>query len=257
MGTVTGLTLERMVEIESAAIVSARLENWILIFTTHGGIDISVGDVRGLKGDKGNTGATGAKGDSGNISSVNGKTTASVTLTAADVSAVATNLLSSETVRGIVQIATIAEVLAGTESGKAVTPAALQALTATEDRKGIIELATAAEVAAQTDAVRAVTPSTLNSHPGIPWAMSAGVLADASVPANGQIATTVTLPANRFTQPPVVNIGILGSSVSLVGATGSITATSFILRRGNTSAAALTAGAHWIAAQYLSTSGAG
>lgn len=50
MATATGLTAERMLEIERASVVSARLENGELILTTRGGTDINVGDVTGSQG---------------------------------------------------------------------------------------------------------------------------------------------------------------------------------------------------------------
>jgi hypothetical protein len=65
---------------------------------------------------------------------------------------------------GIIELATQAEVTAGTDGQRAVTPvtlaAALTAATpdATDTTKGIIELATSAETQTGTDTVRAVTP---------------------------------------------------------------------------------------------------
>lgn len=68
---------------------------------------------------------------------------------------------ASETVSGTVELATIAEVLAGADTVRAVTPAGLAALTSTDTRAGIIEIATPAEVFAGTDTTRAVTPAGL------------------------------------------------------------------------------------------------
>lgn len=56
MATVTGLTKDRMIQIEEASIVNARKEGDNLILTTFGGHDINVGNVRGPKGDTGNAG---------------------------------------------------------------------------------------------------------------------------------------------------------------------------------------------------------
>lgn len=50
MATVTGLTAERMLEIEDGSITYARLEGPDLILTTHGGLDINVGNVGGTGG---------------------------------------------------------------------------------------------------------------------------------------------------------------------------------------------------------------
>ena len=63
--------------------------------------------------------------------------------------------------QGVVELATPAEVQAGTDAARAVTPAGLAARTATDTRQGIVELATAAEVQAGTDTARAVTPAGL------------------------------------------------------------------------------------------------
>ncbi|MFT0892739.1 phage tail protein [Pseudochelatococcus sp. G4_1912] len=63
--------------------------------------------------------------------------------------------------RGLIELATNAEVQAGTDTIRAVTPASLSARTATIDRTGLVELATTSEATAGTDATRAVTPSGL------------------------------------------------------------------------------------------------
>jgi hypothetical protein len=77
---------------------------------------------------------------------------------------------ATETVKGIAEIATTAEVTAGTDNERIVTPAKLKAYvatnaptppTATETIKGIVELATAAETTTGTDAHRAVHPKGL------------------------------------------------------------------------------------------------
>lgn len=76
---------------------------------------------------------------------------------------------ASETVKGLIELATLAEVTAGTDVVRAVTPAgvkqetnaaknAILATSATEAAKGLIEIATLAEVATGTDSIRAVTP---------------------------------------------------------------------------------------------------
>ncbi len=56
MATVTGLTKDRMIQIEEASIVNARKEGDNLVLTTFGGDDINVGNVRGPKGDTGDAG---------------------------------------------------------------------------------------------------------------------------------------------------------------------------------------------------------
>lgn len=72
---------------------------------------------------------------------------------------------ASETQKGIVELATGAESLTGTDNTRAVHPAGLKHTLdnrpATTTQTGLIELATQAEVNAGTDAERAVTPATL------------------------------------------------------------------------------------------------
>lgn len=70
---------------------------------------------------------------------------------------------ASETVNGIVELATSAETITGTDTTRAVHPAGLASLTATETRSGLIELATVAEAQAMSDAVRALSPARLAS----------------------------------------------------------------------------------------------
>ena len=50
---ITGLTAQRMIEIEQASVVSGRVEGDQLILTTKGGKPITAGNVRGPKGDQG------------------------------------------------------------------------------------------------------------------------------------------------------------------------------------------------------------
>lgn len=68
--------------------------------------------------------------------------------------------------RGLVRLATAAEAIAGTDAEKALTPATLAAVTATTTRRGLIEIATEAEVTAKTDTERALTPSHLSVMAG-------------------------------------------------------------------------------------------
>lgn len=72
---------------------------------------------------------------------------------------------ASETVQGVVELATTAEATAGTDTARAVTPAGLAAAVgalvpaASETVQGKVELATTAEAVAGTDTSRAVTPA--------------------------------------------------------------------------------------------------
>jgi len=65
MATVTGLTAARMLAIEAASIVSARLEAFSLILTKQNGVDINLGNIRGAAGATGLTGPTGPPGADG------------------------------------------------------------------------------------------------------------------------------------------------------------------------------------------------
>ena len=70
---------------------------------------------------------------------------------------------ASTTQKGLVELATSAETITGTDTVRAVTPAGLAAVTASATRKGLIEVATVAEAEAGTDTERAVTPAGLKS----------------------------------------------------------------------------------------------
>ena len=65
---------------------------------------------------------------------------------------------ATETVQGVAEIATTAEVTAGTDDTRIVTPLKLANMQATETVKGVAEIATTAEVTAGTDDTRIVTP---------------------------------------------------------------------------------------------------
>lgn len=66
-------------------------------------------------------------------------------------------------VQGVVELATNAETISGTDTHRAVTPASLQAKTSTYDRKGIVQLATDQEVRDGKSNEKAVTPSSLKN----------------------------------------------------------------------------------------------
>lgn len=71
---------------------------------------------------------------------------------------------ASATTKGIIEIATLAEVTTGTDTARAVTPQGVKQeidlvkVDASTTTKGLVELATLAEVTAGTDTTRAVTP---------------------------------------------------------------------------------------------------
>jgi len=68
---------------------------------------------------------------------------------------------SSATAAGIVELATDAESIAGTDAARAVTPASLHAKTASATVIGLVELATDAEAVTGSDTARALTPANL------------------------------------------------------------------------------------------------
>lgn len=70
---------------------------------------------------------------------------------------------ATESASGLIELATTGEVAALSDTGRAVTPAGLNALAASTTQRGIAELATGAEAAALSDAARVVTPSALAS----------------------------------------------------------------------------------------------
>ena len=71
---------------------------------------------------------------------------------------------ATTTTKGIIEIATLAEVTTGTDTARAVTPQGVKQeidlvkVDASTTTKGLVELATLAEVTAGTDTTRAVTP---------------------------------------------------------------------------------------------------
>lgn len=76
-----------------------------------------------------------------------------------DVGALGAAADASDTVKGLVELATDTETATGTDSTRAVTPLGLAGLTSTETRRGLIELATTTEATTGTDTARAVTPA--------------------------------------------------------------------------------------------------
>lgn len=68
---------------------------------------------------------------------------------------------ATTTKQGIIELATNAEVQAGTDTERAVTPSGLSSRTATTGRTGLVELATNAEAIAGTDSSRVITPAAM------------------------------------------------------------------------------------------------
>jgi hypothetical protein len=108
---------------------------------------------------------------------------------------------ASETVAGVVELATTAEVQALTDTERAVTPAGLAALTPVDSRLGLIELATNAEVTTGTDAVRAVTPASLQQKTASDTALGLSRYATAAEAAAASSTTLVVTPGRQKANP--------------------------------------------------------
>jgi len=111
---------------------------------------------------------------------------------------------ATDSQRGFVELATDAEVQAGADTGRVVTPAGLASLTATIARRGLVELATNTETVTGTDTERAVTPAGL-----------AAALAAAGLIGEGGFDVSVSSSAFEFTIPGGVLIqGGRGTSIN-------------------------------------------
>lgn len=141
---------------------------------------------------------------------------------------------ATETASGLVELATSAETITGTDSARAVTPIGLAALTATDARRGLVELATTAEVQAGTDTARAITPAGLASYSKSLTANGwmthpSGIIEQWGVyTVNTAGIKTITLPITY----PHSQLGVMASSPSSSSASGhpainAITASNF------------------------------
>jgi len=74
---------------------------------------------------------------------------------------VSINTYADTSTKGLVELATDAETITGTDTARAVTPAGLQAKVSSATVKGIVELAIVSEINTGTDTERAVTPDAL------------------------------------------------------------------------------------------------
>jgi hypothetical protein len=102
---------------------------------------------------------------------------------------------ATETRTGIIELATQEEVLAGTDTTRAITPAGLSARTATEARTGIVEFATPAEVLAGTDTTRAITPAGLSARTATETRTGIAELATVAEAKAGADTTRAVTPA--------------------------------------------------------------
>ena len=103
---------------------------------------------------------------------------------------------------GVVELATSAEAITGTDSIRAVTPAALSARSATTGRTGLVQLATTQETLAGTNNSKAITPLALagafpkmHSTAGYTKLPSGFILQwGEALIVNGGVGTTITYP---------------------------------------------------------------
>jgi hypothetical protein len=108
---------------------------------------------------------------------------------------------ASDTVKGIVELATNAETITGSDTVRAVTPAGLAAASTTlvpdasTTVKGRVELATDAETITGTDTVRAITPSNLTARVASTTATGIVELATSAETITGSDTARVVTPA--------------------------------------------------------------
>jgi hypothetical protein len=147
-------------------------------------------------------------GDSAFICTVDqGGTLDTTAITWAGLSQVYTS--ATTTSEGIIELATDAEVVTGTDTSRAVTAASLQAKTASATAKGIVELATDAETATGTDTARAVTPANVASHYSpIARTITAdtGTALNSALTHEGGVVTMNNASANVYTIEPNATI---------------------------------------------------
>ena len=113
---------------------------------------------------------------------------------------------ASETVEGLVELATDAETLTGTDTDRAITPANLTAklaavvVAASTTVAGIVELATSAETITGSDTVRAVTPAGLAAKVASTTAQGIVELATSAETITGSDTDRAVTPAGLATK---------------------------------------------------------
>jgi hypothetical protein len=130
---------------------------------------------------------------------------------------------ASESAKGIVELATSAETITGTDTERAVTPAGLQSKAASTTAKGIVELATSAETITGTDNTRAVTPAGLQAKIASETAQGIVELATSTETETGTDTTRAVTPAGLASviawgtyTPTLTNIANLDGSTTQV-----------------------------------------
>jgi hypothetical protein len=140
------------------------------------------------------------------------------------------------TVRGVVELATIAEAEGGTDTERAVTAAGLKAVV---------------------DAAVASLQAILDSTP-LPYRVAAGYYYNGSNISNGAgVTISIALPAGRFTQPPIVTATVFSSARNQIAVTA-VSTSAFDIRLDNFSGGtAFDRAFYWEAKQMTSGSAAG
>lgn len=123
---------------------------------------------------------------------------------------------ATSTYSGVVELATSAEVIAGTDTTRAVTPAGLASVVASTTLPGLVELATDAEAQTGTDTTRAITPANLLAANVVASTVTA-TTSGTSVTLTGTIPSTakrVTVILDQVstsgTSPVLVQLGTSG-----------------------------------------------
>ena len=119
--------------------------------------------------------------------------------------------------QGIVELATPAETIAGTDGERAVTPAGLASCTATSARRGLVELATGAEALAGTDDGRAVTPAALKTALLAAFPVGAVYITSGNTNPGSFLGGTWSQIAQGRT---LMGVGTLGEDTYAAGTTG-------------------------------------
>lgn len=107
---------------------------------------------------------------------------------------------ATESYKGVVELATSSEVIAGTDNTRVITPSSLSALTANTSRAGLIATATNAETQALTSTTKAVTPSSLFSCTATNTRRGVVELATGAETATGTDTTRAITPAGLLSR---------------------------------------------------------
>jgi len=116
---------------------------------------------------------------------------------------------ASETVKGILEIATTAEAQAGTDDLRAITPLKLQQVTATQTRKGVLETSTDLETQTGANTDVAVTPASLSSRTALTTRTGIAFLATQAEVNAGSVTDKIVTPATLQNKPASMPTGYI------------------------------------------------